>query len=213
MRSFFKAKNTIAIFLVIVMMVTLVSCIPEYTSSEVETNTSISESTYSDEPNTSSAQSLETEIDANENELDTKSSMPEENLEQNNSSETHTHAFAAASCTIPQKCSCGETIGEPNGHRWASATCTTPKTCTVCQTKDGNAQGHKYSNGSCTVCGEKDSSYIPPTNTKTYVLNTKSKKFHLISCSWLPEENREDTTKSRDEIISEGYEPCKRCNP
>lgn len=46
-----------------------------------------------------------------------------------------------------------------------------------------------------------------------YVLNTKSKKFHLPSCNSLPTGNRRDTDMSREEIISEGYEPCKRCNP
>ncbi|MDD2972946.1 MAG: ComEC/Rec2 family competence protein [Lachnospiraceae bacterium] len=47
-----------------------------------------------------------------------------------------------------------------------------------------------------------------------YVLNTKSMKFHLPTCNKLPsQKNREDTDMSRDEIIAQGYEPCKRCNP
>lgn len=47
----------------------------------------------------------------------------------------------------------------------------------------------------------------------SYVLNTKSKKFHLPSCNSLPTSNREDTDMSREEIISRDYTPCKRCNP
>ena len=48
----------------------------------------------------------------------------------------------------------------------------------------------------------------------TYVLNTKSKKFHKPSCNSLPEDNnREDSMQSREAIIEMGYEPCKRCNP
>lgn len=47
----------------------------------------------------------------------------------------------------------------------------------------------------------------------TYVLNTKTKKFHRTSCSYLPTANRQDTDQSRDEIIEQGYEPCKKCNP
>lgn len=47
----------------------------------------------------------------------------------------------------------------------------------------------------------------------TYVLNTKSKKFHKGSCGSLPTDNRSDTDMSRDEVIAAGYEPCKRCNP
>lgn len=47
----------------------------------------------------------------------------------------------------------------------------------------------------------------------TYILNTSSKKFHRLSCSSLPTKNRKDTEMSRDEIISKGYVPCKKCNP
>lgn len=48
----------------------------------------------------------------------------------------------------------------------------------------------------------------------TYVLNTKSKKFHKPSCSSLPAAaNRKDSTESRAAIIAQGYEPCKSCNP
>lgn len=48
----------------------------------------------------------------------------------------------------------------------------------------------------------------------TYILNTKSNKFHKPSCNALPEdENREDSSESRSSIIEQGYKPCKRCNP
>lgn len=47
----------------------------------------------------------------------------------------------------------------------------------------------------------------------TYVLNIKTKKFHLPSCSSLPTTNRQDSTDSRETILSQGYVPCKRCNP
>lgn len=50
----------------------------------------------------------------------------------------------------------------------------------------------------------------------TYVLNTNSGKFHLPDCSGaadIKESNREEFTGSREELISMGYEPCKRCNP
>lgn len=51
------------------------------------------------------------------------------------------------------------------------------------------------------------------TNSLTYVLNVKTMKFHLPSCSYLPTTNRSDSTLSRDEIIGQGYVPCKKCNP
>lgn len=47
----------------------------------------------------------------------------------------------------------------------------------------------------------------------SYVLNTKSKKFHVPTCGSLPTNNRKDTDLSREEIIAQGYQPCKRCNP
>lgn len=50
----------------------------------------------------------------------------------------------------------------------------------------------------------------------TYVLNKNSKKFHLPTCDSvkdMKEKNKEYSTKTREEIIADGYDPCKRCNP
>lgn len=47
----------------------------------------------------------------------------------------------------------------------------------------------------------------------TYILNTQTKKFHKPSCNSLPTANRLDSTESRDSIVAQGYEPCKRCKP
>ena len=49
-----------------------------------------------------------------------------------------------------------------------------------------------------------------------YVLNTKSKKFHLPTCSGaasLKEENREEYTGTREALIDQGYAPCGTCKP
>ena len=49
-----------------------------------------------------------------------------------------------------------------------------------------------------------------------YILNTNSKKFHLSECSAvnkIKDENKEVSTKTRDELIAEGYAACKQCNP
>lgn len=49
-----------------------------------------------------------------------------------------------------------------------------------------------------------------------YVLNTNTKKFHLPSCSSaddIKESNRQEYSGSREELIAQGYDPCKRCNP
>ncbi len=49
-----------------------------------------------------------------------------------------------------------------------------------------------------------------------YVLNTNSMKFHRPSCRWanqISSKNRATSSKSRDEIIKAGYNPCKDCDP
>lgn len=58
----------------------------------------------------------------------------------------------------------------------------------------------------------------PPAPTAStglvhYVYNTKTKKFHLPTCSHLPTTNRADTQSTREDMINEGYSPCKFCNP
>lgn len=50
----------------------------------------------------------------------------------------------------------------------------------------------------------------------TYVMNTNTKKFHKPYCGSvkdIKDKNKRETTMSREEIISQGYTPCKRCNP
>lgn len=53
-------------------------------------------------------------------------------------------------------------------------------------------------------------------NGITYVANTNTKKFHKSSCasvSQIKPENYLELTDTRDEIVSQGYTPCKRCKP
>ncbi len=55
----------------------------------------------------------------------------------------------------------------------------------------------------------------PENNIIQYCGNTNSKKFHLPDCGsveTIKEENRLYLS-NRAELISLGYEPCKRCNP
>ena len=46
-----------------------------------------------------------------------------------------------------------------------------------------------------------------------YIGNKNSFKFHLPSCTSLPEEWNQVKIYSRDEAIGSGYEPCGRCHP
>ena len=50
----------------------------------------------------------------------------------------------------------------------------------------------------------------------SYVLNTKSRKFHHPWCDAVSEmnpDNRQDYTGARDELVAQGYSPCGTCNP
>ena len=50
----------------------------------------------------------------------------------------------------------------------------------------------------------------------TYILNTSTHKFHKPDCGaikTMAERNMQTVTDSREKILSDGYEPCKRCNP
>ncbi|MCM1039260.1 MAG: MBL fold metallo-hydrolase [Ruminococcus sp.] len=88
--------------------------------------------------------------------------------------------------------------GEPTGSQQAD----TPQS----KADKGNA-------GAQVVTEEVPKADNTVTTEITYVLNTKTMKFHKPSCSSLPTVNRKDTSQSRDSIIAQGYVPCKRCNP
>ncbi len=56
----------------------------------------------------------------------------------------------------------------------------------------------------------------PAPQGTDYIYNKNTKKFHYPSCSSvdsMKESNKGYFTGTRDELISMGYEPCKRCNP
>lgn len=67
---------------------------------------------------------------------------------------------------------------------------------------------------------EKESNEVQTNSNdaemKGYVLNTSSKKFHLLSCDsveTISDKNKLISDKSREELIEEGYTPCGKCNP
>lgn len=80
------------------------------------------------------------------------------------------------------------------------------------------APSETWKAGEPTGSGKQETSVPQPAadteqTALTYVLNSDSKKFHLPSCDSLPTANRVDTDLSREEIIEQGYVPCKKCNP
>lgn len=49
-----------------------------------------------------------------------------------------------------------------------------------------------------------------------YILNTNTNKFHYPGCSsvkQMKDKNKWEYNGSRDDVISMGYDPCKKCNP
>jgi DNA-entry nuclease len=59
-------------------------------------------------------------------------------------------------------------------------------------------------------------STLQNTSTSSYVANKNTKKFHSPSCgsvSDMKEKNKLYYDGTRDELINQGYDPCKRCNP
>lgn len=62
--------------------------------------------------------------------------------------------------------------------------------------------------------------YVPETpleaQQEPFVLNTSTHKFHRPTCSEIKKihtENRQDVSGNRNDVISQGYTPCKKCNP
>lgn len=52
--------------------------------------------------------------------------------------------------------------------------------------------------------------------TGNYIVNTNTGKFHIPSCrsvSQMSEKNKMPTTKTREQLIAEGYSPCGNCKP
>lgn len=75
------------------------------------------------------------------------------------------------------------------------------------------------SSSSSAVSSSSSSSSSSTASTgesSTYILNTNTKKFHKQSCGSvknMKEANKQLFDGTRDEVISKGYEPCKKCNP
>lgn len=50
----------------------------------------------------------------------------------------------------------------------------------------------------------------------SYVLNTNTHKFHVPTCnsvSQMKDKNKKFYTGNREDVMKQGYQPCKRCNP
>ncbi|HBM97616.1 TPA: hypothetical protein DD394_09135 [bacterium UBP9_UBA11836] len=78
-----------------------------------------------------------------------------------------------------------------------------------------------YTGGTTVAKKTKHKSYSSSSSSKSmavniYVLNNSTHKFHRPGCSSaarISSRNREEYTGSRSSLISDGYSPCKKCNP
>ncbi len=74
-----------------------------------------------------------------------------------------------------------------------------------------------YANGKSRVAESEGSvSFSSADTVETYVLNTKTMKFHLPGCSniaEITEANKKEVTCRRGDLIDEGYVPCGGCKP
>lgn len=77
------------------------------------------------------------------------------------------------------------------------------------------ATGNSWESGDMPL--EKEDTDIELTGTEsTFIINTKTNKFHKESCGsakTINEENKEVYIGIADELIIEGYEPCGKCHP
>ena len=74
-------------------------------------------------------------------------------------------------------------------------------------------------NTNTAVTNNTNTAVTANTNTAVtgkYVVNTNTKKFHFPSCSSvnsMKDKNKMNFEGDRNDLISQGYQPCKRCNP
>lgn len=67
-----------------------------------------------------------------------------------------------------------------------------------------------------TPLSHQDNTPIQKDDEAAYILNTKTKKFHLPSCKNaqdIKSENRKEFEGSRQSLLDEGYDPCGLCKP
>lgn len=75
-----------------------------------------------------------------------------------------------------------------------------------------------YATGDSWISGaaQKESDENTDDSDIDYVLNTSTHKFHLPDCDSVTDmkpQNRKDYSGSKQNLIDQGYDPCKRCNP
>ena len=115
----------------------------------------------------------------------------------------------------------GVAIDYATGNNWADETATAGSWSSSATSSGLSASASTGAaplapiSAAATTSQADDASTGTPT-TVTYVVNKNTGKFHYPSCSSVPKikaKNRMDSNQTRDELIAQGYVPCKNCNP
>lgn len=110
----------------------------------------------------------------------------------------------------------GIAIDYATGESWADGSGSEGSTAGQGTAGNGSSQNQSAGSGAVGSSGGGAGSSGSSATVQTYILNTNSKKFHLPSCTSVTQmkaANRQEFTGTRDEVIADGYEPCKNCNP
>ena len=69
---------------------------------------------------------------------------------------------------------------ESHTHKWQPATCLAPKTCTICGETEGEKGSHKYENGRCVYCNQKQpaETYADYINYRGYNESLSGNKYN-----------------------------------
>lgn len=82
---------------------------------------------------------------------------------------------------------------------------------------NGYSDASKKRSNSTVSSSSSGHSYVPydssPVSSTSYIGNSSTGKFHRSSCGYLPAKSNQVPLASRDYAISQGYSPCKRCDP
>lgn len=111
----------------------------------------------------------------------------------------------------------GITIDYATGDSWLSSENGNSDSSSGGNSAVSQSAADKSGTQQATVQTESVKETSAPVSTGTeYILNTNTKKFHYPSCSSVKQmkaSNKKEYTGSRDDLIAQGYDPCKKCNP
>lgn len=111
----------------------------------------------------------------------------------------------------------GITIDYATGDSWLSSENGNSDSSSGGNSVVSQSAADKSGTQQATVQTESVKETSAPVSTGTeYILNTNTKKFHYPSCSSVKQmkaSNKKEYTGSRDDLIAQGYDPCKKCNP